>query len=148
MENLDNLRQWLRDEGVLLCDQNLPFSDENTKAATIHLNASNTWGIFTDSQRYETRAEEKSVLLHESGHYATGATHELSSPFDLVEKHEYSADKWAVVRALSVEELDEAIALGYDELWSLAEHFDITEDLMRKAVCWYTHGNLAVDFYF
>ena len=148
MENLNNLRQWLYGEGVFVFDRQLPFSNDETKAATIKLNSHDTWGIFIDLGRHQTEAEEKTTLLHESGHYATGTTHEVSSPFDLVEKHEYKVDKWAVVRALSAEELDEAVASGCTEIWSLAEHFGVTEDFMRKAVCWYTHGNLAEDLYF
>lgn len=93
-------------------------------------------------------ADTFSALLHESGHYATGATHAVCSPYDLVEKHEYSADKWAVQRAVSEEALDEAVAAGITEIHALAEHFGITEDLMRKAVCWYTYGNVSAEMYF
>ena len=53
-----------------------------------------------------------------------------------------------VKRALSEDELDKAIAEGYTEMWDLAEHFGVTEDFMRKVVCWYTYGNLDVDWYF
>lgn len=80
--------------------------------------------------------------------YATGATHEVNSPFDLVAKHEYKADKWAIERALSVVELDDAVAEGHTEIWDLAEYFCVTEDFMRKVVCWYTYGNLATELYF
>lgn len=148
MENINNLQQWLHDRDVLLFDRQLPFSDERTKATTIHLTETDTWGVFMDSGRIKTAAEEKSVLLHECGHCATGATHAVCSPFDLVAKHEYRADKWAVKRALSADELDQAVAAGCTDLWSLAEHFGVTEDFMRKAVCWYTHGNLAENLYF
>ncbi len=148
MENLNNLKQWLHDRDILLFDRHLPFSNENTKATTIHLTSTDTWGVFMDLGRIKTSAELKSVLLHECGHCATGTTHAVSSPFDLVTRHEYKADKWAVKRALSADELDQAVADGYTELWSLAEHFGVTEDFMRKAVCWYTHGNLAADLYF
>ena len=30
----------------------------------------------------------------------------------------------------------------------LAEYFGVTEDFRRKAVCWYTYGNLAAELYF
>lgn len=148
MEKLDNLYQWVQNEGVYLFDRQLPFSCEDSKAVTIRLNGNDTWGIFLDTGRMENSAEEKSTVLHESGHYATGTTHEVCSPFDLVAKHEYKANKWAVQRALSAEELDEAVADGHTEIWDLAEYFGITEDLMRKAVCWYTHGNLATELFF
>lgn len=149
MENLTNLYKWLEEEGVFLFDQRIPFSKKESKAATIRLKPPiEAWGIFLDKSRLKTKSEEKSALLHEGGHYATGATHEVSSPFDLVEKHEYKANKWAVERALSVEELDEAVAEGHTDIWDLADYFGLTEDLMRKAVCWYVYGNLASDLYF
>jgi hypothetical protein len=149
MENLDRLYQWLDKEGVFLFDRQLPFSKKDSYATTIKLKPPfEAWGIFLDKGRLRTEPEEKSALLHESGHYATGTTHEASSPFDLIQKHEYKADKWAVQRALSADELDEAVAEGHIELWDLAEYFGVTEELMRKAVCWYTYGNLDADLYF
>lgn len=149
MENLTNLYKWLDKEGVFLFDRKIPFSKKESKAATIRLKFPfDAWGIFLDKQRLKTVPEEKSALLHEGGHYATGATHEVCSKFDLVEKHEYKADKWAVERALTADELDEAVAAGHTELWDLADYFGLTEDLMKKAVCWYTYGNLATELYF
>ena len=53
----------------------------------------------------------------------------------------------AVICAGPAEELDNAVADGYTDIWSLAEHFNVTPDFMRKAVCWYTYGNLDVDYY-
>ena len=147
MENLDSLYQWLCGEGVFLFDRQLPFSNDGTKALTIQLNGADAWGIFLDKGRMKTRAEEESAALHEAGHYATGATHRVCSPYDLVEKHERKADKWAVERKLSAEELDDAVAEGCTELWSLAERFGVTEEFMRRAVCWNTYGNLAVEEY-
>lgn len=148
MERLDKLCNWLDKEGVFLFDRQLPFSGGQSKAVTVRLNDSGTWGIFLDRGRLETTAEEYSAILHEGGHYATGTTHQVSSPFDLVEKHEVKADKWAVKRLLTEQELDDAVAEGNTEIWQLAEHFGVTEELMKKAVCWYTYGNLAADLYF
>lgn len=148
MEKLDNLRQWLCEQGVLLFDRQLPFSNEGSKAVTIKLNSGDVWGIFMDRGRMATTAEENSALLHEGGHYATGTTHQVHSPFDLVSKHEYKADKWAVRRAVTAEALDDAVAAGNTEIWQLADYFGVTEELMKKAVCWYTHGNLATELYF
>lgn len=141
MESLTELRRWLMDEGVFLFDRQLPFHGGRTHAVTIRL-ADGTWGIFLDGDRLDTAAKEKSTALHEAGHYATGATHALCSPYDLVAKHEYKADKWAVQRAFSAQELDDAVAAGCTELWELAEHFGVTEEFMKKAVCWYQNGNL------
>lgn len=37
---------------------------------------------------------------------------------------------------------------GVTQPWELAEHFGFTEAFMKKAVCFYTHGNLATELYF
>lgn len=49
---------------------------------------------------------------------------------------------------IPVVDLDEAVAEGHTELWDLAEYFGVTEDFVKKAVCWYTYGNLATELYF
>ena len=64
------------------------------------------------------------------------------------QKHENRADKWAIQTLIPRDALDSAVAGGCTDLWSLAEHFSVTEELMRKAVCWYTYGNLNADLYF
>ena len=143
---LEALRAWLTASDVYLADRPLPFAD--TRAVTIRLNADGAFGIFLDRARLPCRRDEYSVLLHESGHVATGATHAVSSPFDLVQKHEYSADKWAAQAAVTADELDEAVAAGHTELWDLAEHFGVSEALMRKIVCLYTYGNVSSELYF
>lgn len=32
------------------------------------------------------------------------------------------------------------------ELWELAKYFDATDDIIRKALCWYQNGNLALEY--
>lgn len=147
MEKLTDLYRWLHEEGVFLFARPLPFRNQATKSVSIRLNQSGAWGIFLDTEQLSGIREEYSAVLHEGGHYATGTTHAVNSPFDLVEQHENRADKWAVRQAVSQAELEAAVAAGHTELWDLAEHFGVTEELMRKVICLYTHGNLAVDLY-
>ncbi len=85
---------------------------------------------------------------HELGHCITGSFYNRHTRFDIRQRHENRADKWAIRQIISVEELDTAIAAGYTEIWQLAEYFDVTEQFMRKALCLYVHGNLASDLYF
>lgn len=92
--------------------------------------------------------DEQTKLAHELGHCCTGSFYNIHSPFDIRQKHENRADKWAIYHTISVDELDEAVAEGYTEIWDLAEHFNVTEDFMRKAICWYTYGNLDTELYF
>lgn len=87
-------------------------------------------------------------LAHELGHCKTGAFYNRWATQDIRQKHEHRADKWAIEKVIPVNKLDDAVAEGHTELWDLADYFGVTEDFMRKAVCWYTYGNLATELYF
>ena len=111
------------------------------QACTLEMNGQ--YGVFMDFGNIATGAEELVAVAHEGGHVFTGATHKVSSPYDLVAKHEYKADKWAIEQLIPARELDAAVAQGYTDLYSLAEHFDVTVPFMEKAVSLHTHGNLS-----
>jgi len=98
--------------------------------------------IAIDPQKVTSQADEKTKLAHELGHCMTGAFYNVYSPFDSRWRNENRADKWAVKKLISKDELDEAVANGYTEIWELAEYFNVTEDFMRKAISWYEYGNL------
>lgn len=91
---------------------------------------------------------ERVHLGHELGHCATGSFYNIYAPLDLRQRHENRADKWAIGQLIPVDALDDAVAAGYTTLWDLAEYFGVTERFMRKAVCLYTHGNVAAELYF
>ena len=93
-------------------------------------------------------AEELVHLGHELGHCITGSFYNIYAAIDCRQRHENKADKWAVQRLIPVEALDEALAAGCSELWELAERFGVTEDFVKKAVCYYVHGNMASELYF
>ncbi len=148
MRELTDIYKWFEEKGIFVFDRQLPFSNEQSKAVTIRLSDNCATGVFVDRGRIETAAEEAVTLLHEGGHCATGTTHSIVSPFDLIAKHEYKADKWAVRDAVSREELEAARRAGYQEIYELADFFNLTEDFMRKVICWYDHGNLDVEIYY
>lgn len=87
-------------------------------------------------------------LAHELGHCKTGAFYNRWAARDVRQKHENRADKWAIEEMIPKAAYREALESGCTEVWDLAERFNVTEDFARKAVCWYTHGNLAVESYF
>ena len=93
-------------------------------------------------------AEEKTQLAHEIGHCETGSFYSRYVKVDSRQRHENRADKWAVRRLISEDDLDNAVAEGHTELWDLADYFGVTEDFIKKAVCLYTHGNIAAELYF
>lgn len=104
--------------------------------------------IAIDPFRLLNTQDETMKLAHELGHCLTGSFYNRHATVDCRQKHENTADKWAVNQLITAEALDEAVAQGYTEIWELAEHFDVTEAFMRKAVCYHVHGNVAIELYF
>ena len=92
--------------------------------------------------------QERVHLSHELGHCVTGSFYNIHAAVDYRQRHENRANKWAIQALIPVEDLDDAIAEGYTEVWELAERFQVTEDFVRKAVCFYVHGNVAEELYF
>jgi len=92
--------------------------------------------------------QERVHLSHELGHCATGSFYNIHAALDCRQRHENRADKWAITALIPVDDLDEAVAQGCTEVWELAERFEVTEEFIRKAVCYYVHGNLAAELYF
>ena len=123
------------------------FSLPATSALSIQL-PDGSCAVALDPNTAETDAQLATDLAHELGHCATGAFYNRYSRFDLIQKHENRADRWAIAHLIPERDMDAAIAAGDTELWQLAERFGVTEDFMKKAVCWYTHGNLAAELYF
>ena len=142
MDKIISLYDQLNAAGVRFYHWNM----DDVQAVTIEQDGQ--YGVFMDFTHIPTAAQELVTVAHEGGHISTGATHRVNSPWDLIEKHEHKADKWAITRLIPEEALDDAVAAGNTELWQLAEHFGVTEEFMKKAVCWYTYGNLACELYF
>ena len=92
--------------------------------------------------------QERVHLSHELGHCVTGSFYNIHAAVDYRQRHENRANKWAIQALIPVEDLDDAIAEGYTEVWELAERFQVTEEFIRKAVCFYVHGNVAEELYF
>lgn len=101
--------------------------------------------IALDPWKTKTVAEEVVCLSHELGHCCTGSFYNRKAACDIRQKHENRADKWAISQLVPEEKLETAIACGITEIWDLAEWFGVTEEFMRKAMCWYKNGNLAIN---
>lgn len=104
--------------------------------------------IGMDNGVLEDEAARRVHLGHELGHCRTGAFYNRWAARDVRQKHENRADKWAIKKLVPEDKLKQAIEDGCTDLWALADRFNVTEAFMKKAVCWYTNGNLAVNSYF
>lgn len=104
--------------------------------------------IAIDPDKLKGELDEKMKMAHEMGHCFTGSFYNKYATCDVRRKHEHRADKWAIRRLVPVAALVSAVAEGHTEIWDLADYFDVTEELMKKAICWYTYGNLSTELYF
>lgn len=118
------------------------------RATSLSVPLGDRYAIALDPWKLGSLAQETVCLAHELGHCETGSFYNQYAALDVRQRHENRADKWAIQHLIPVEELDEAVADGCEDIPALSEHFCVTEDLIRKAVCWYTHGNLAAELYF
>lgn len=131
MVELSALYRDVEAQNIQLFSQDIGFAD----AATIEIGAE--YGIFLDLSCFGTVPKYKATLAHELGHCATGCTQKVSSPLDLIEKHEYKANRWAIERYIPFEDLQAAIKQGRTERWQLAEYFDMPEPFIQKAMDYY-----------
>ena len=130
---------------------------QNIEVIQFPMHESSSMSIMTDSGEcyigidqavQDGSTLERVHLSHELGHCVTGSFYNIYATIDHRQRHENRADKWAIQQLIPVDELDNAIAEGCTDLWDLAERFGVTEPFMRKAVCYYVHGNLATELYF
>lgn len=98
--------------------------------------------IAIDPLRVVSSADGKTKLAHELGHCVMGAFYNVYTTLDIRQKHENTADKWAIKKLIPEEELNAAVKEGCTEMWQLAEYFGVTEPFIRKAVSLYKFGNL------
>ena len=104
--------------------------------------------IGIDESVMDGDALERVNMGHELGHCETGSFYSIHTAVDCRQRHENRADKWAIQHLIPVEDLDDAVASGCTEIWDLAERFGVTEEFVRKTVCYYVHGNVAAELYF
>lgn len=95
--------------------------------------------------RLHTGAQEHAVLLHEEGHFATGAFYRLDSPYTLRQQQENIANRYVFERYFPPERLLAAMRAGCTEPWQLAEYFDLPQDFVEAMLAYYTEAR-GVDF--
>ena len=96
------------------------------------------YGVFLDFAQYRTLRDYKAALSHEVGHCATGSLHRVDSPFELIARNEYRADKWMIERYFPAGEFRKAFRQGYREPWELAEWFDMPQRVVEQALHYWT----------
>ena len=135
----DNLIAYAESKNIPVFYGNIPL----TKSMSVHHNGKSYIAI--DPNLIESSADGKVKIAHELGHCETGSFYTRHSPLDVLEKHEYRADKWAAHRLIPPESLADAIKDGYTEPWQLAEKFDVTEEFIRRTIYIYQCEGVDVE---
>lgn len=85
---------------------------------------------------FESRAHFRCVLAEELGHHFTTAGEAIPKTFFHysnrleVSRAEYRAIRWAALHLIPLDKLQQAVKRGICERRELAEHFDVTEDMV------------------
>lgn len=80
---------------------------------------------------------EKEALAHELGHCEYGGFYTQTTPYDIRERHERRADKWAFMKLLPPVWVRSCIDHGICAVWRIAEEADVSCDFAGKALGYY-----------
>ena len=87
-------------------------------------------------------AEETEALAHELGHCMFGGFYNRYSEFDIIERAERRADKWAFLQLLPLSWVREQMHHGLYYYWEFAEESGLSEDFCRRALSYYLQAGL------
>lgn len=136
MDSLDRLYQYAENGKIFV------YCTPLNIAPAVTIREADGYNVALDCGSIHGERAERSLLIHELAHIATGAFYRPGEPLCYKQKMENRATKWAIEYLVPVEELEDAVAEGCTELWELAEHFDVTDEFMEQAVFYYKNGYL------
>lgn len=116
--------------------QVIPFRGVPAPGATIR--DGKKYAVFLDFSQIPSTRLLRGVCCHEMSHVATGALHKVSSPYELVERSEYRANRYMAQKFLSEADFREAFRAGCREPWQLAEWFDLPQQDVERALRYWT----------
>ncbi len=95
--------------------------------------------ININEKAIETDSEKNVFLAHELGHCISGSLYTINHSKLYRGSAEYRADYRAAQLIMPIDKLKECINIGITENYALAEHFNITEEFVKRAL--YIYGN-------
>lgn len=132
MFEISDFYDYCKDHNVAV----IPFDRCPQPAATIR--DQDFYAVFLDFTKIRSARLLRGICYHELGHVATGALHKVDSPYELVERSEHRATRWAAEHFLTEEAFREAFHAGYTELWQLSDYFDLPERDIASALSYWT----------
>lgn len=134
--HIDNVYKKIQDNNIKIFHRGLP----GVKSVTVE--ADNNYGIFINHKEIKDSDEEFIVAAHEYGHCMTGSTHPPHSPLDIIIRHEYKADRKAILDFLPIDRIKDAMRNGCKTIYEFSEYLDVPEPFVVKAFEHYTVMNL------
>lgn len=128
MDCLQKLYNKFTETGIYL------FNADTRSQKAISIRHGNDYGVFFSYASFRDSEEEFLVLSHEYGHCATGCTHALDSPFQLIAQHEVRANRKAVHEFLPADILKDELGKGHTTLWQLSESLNLPEAFVQSAI--------------
>ena len=114
----------------------IPYDSCPQPGATIYDRGK--YAIFLDFTKLQSTRLLRGVCCHEMSHVATGALHKAGSPYELVERSEYRANRHTAQTVLTKEAFRQAFKDGCRELWELADYFELPERDIKNALTYWT----------
>lgn len=134
--NTDKVYQKIQDNNIAI----MHFGLQGVKS--VSLETDGKYGIFINHKEIKNSDEEFLVATHEYGHCMTGSTHPPYSPLDIISKHEYRADRKAILDFLPIDRIKSAIKDGCRSAYEFSEYLDVPEQFVLKAFQHYTAMDL------
>lgn len=132
MTKLEEIDQKLYDRGITIHNVELA----TTKAASMRQDSIDNedpgYAIFFNKKMMSCSAEERVAKEHELAHLETGSLYSLDTSLLARKRREYKADKHMIQKIMPIQELKKALTQGL-ERWEIAEEFDVTEELVKRA---------------
>ncbi len=142
MTGLERLYRYAEENRVLVGTERLQFAP----AITIRDNDKQDgeyYYVVIDPRQIKSASTERETLMHELSHIAVGAFYTNQHDLRARRKIENRALRWQIEHLIPKDQLMKAVAKGYTEPWELAELFDVSQDLMEKAMFYYQNGYIG-----
>lgn len=89
--------------------------------------------------------QEREVLIHEAGHFATDTFYQLDSPYTVRQHQENIAARWGYRRYFPLDTILDLMRSGCAEPWQLAEQLGVSEIYVRGLLEYYSEA-CGIDF--
>ena len=93
--------------------------------------------IIVDDKTVKGSIAENTVLIQELGHYHSGAYYRTNSPFELIEKMEFKADKKAWEIFFPYPTIKNLMKNGLTTVSQLADYFEVEPSYLARCINYY-----------